>query len=104
MFYIFTQSSYVDRNVFSLCFLLSLVAAICSSEVLMRRFYPSPAMTNMEHVDQPRPGSHANKLWNRNIRDVDPDPLFTPKSAPLSLAHLKAVKRGSVPRPTQPVK
>ncbi|KAE8287024.1 MAX gene-associated protein [Larimichthys crocea] len=53
---------------------------------------PVYSMTNMEHVDQPRPGSHANKLWNRNIRDVDPDPLFTPKSAPLSLAHLKASK------------
>lgn len=60
-------------------------------------------MTNMEQV-QPRPGSHANKLWNRNIHDVDPEPLFAPKSAPLCLVPLKFQKRGSVPRPTQPVK
>ncbi|XP_045917038.1 MAX gene-associated protein isoform X3 [Micropterus dolomieu] len=65
---------------------------------------PLYSMTNMEHVVQPRPGSHANKLWNRNIHDVDPEPLFAPKSAPLCLVPLKFQKRSSVPRPTQPIR
>lgn len=61
-------------------------------------------MTNMEHAVQPGPGSHANRLWNRNIHDVDSEPIFIPKSAPLCLAPLKVLKRSSVARPTQPVK
>ncbi|XP_076612472.1 uncharacterized protein LOC143336289 [Chaetodon auriga] len=56
-------------------------------------------MTNMEHVVQPRPGSHANKLWNRSIDD--PDPLFSPRAAPLCLVPVKAVKCSSASRPTQ---
>lgn len=59
-------------------------------------------MITMEHAMQPRPGSHANKLWSRNIHDEDPDPLFIPES-PQCLVVSKAVKRSSVPRPTQPV-
>lgn len=70
----------------------------------MRYFYSSPAMTNMQHVVQPHPGSRVNKLWNRNIHDVDPDPLFAPKHAPPCLAPLKVVKRSSGPHTTQPVK
>ncbi|XP_070844164.1 uncharacterized protein [Chaetodon trifascialis] len=54
-------------------------------------------MTNMEHVVQPRPGSQANKLWNRSIDD--PDPLFSPRTAPPCLAPVKAVKCSSAPRP-----
>ena len=62
-------------------------------------------MTNMEHVVQPRPGSHAKKLWNGNIDgDVDPDPLFVPKGAPLPVAPVKFLKRNSVPCAPQQVK
>lgn len=60
-------------------------------------------MTNIEHAVQPRPGCHANKLWSRNIRDEDPEPLFVPKSSQCVVVS-KIVKRSSVPRPTQPVK
>lgn len=61
-------------------------------------------MTNVEHVEQLSPGSHANILWNHNTHEVDPDPLFAPKSAPLCSIPVKAVKRSSVSRPVQPVK
>lgn len=61
-------------------------------------------MMNMEHVVQPLPGSHAKKLWKRDIDDLDPDPLFSPVSAPLCLVPTKAVKRCSAPRPTEMVK
>ncbi|XP_018551754.1 MAX gene-associated protein [Lates calcarifer] len=56
---------------------------------------PVYSMTNMEHAIQPHPGSHANKLWSRTIHDVDPEPLFAPKSP------AKALKCSSVIRPTQ---
>ncbi|XP_044026184.1 MAX gene-associated protein isoform X2 [Siniperca chuatsi] len=69
-----------------------------------QQIQPVYSMTNMEHVVQPRPGSHANKLWNRNIHDVDPEPLFVPRSAPLCLVPLKILKRGSVARLMQPIR
>ncbi|XP_039980782.1 MAX gene-associated protein isoform X2 [Xiphias gladius] len=64
---------------------------------------PVYSMTNMEHAVQPHPGSHANKLWNRKLHDVDPEPLFAPTSPP-HLVPSKAIKRSSVPRPTQPIR
>nr|XP_046229084.1 MAX gene-associated protein [Scatophagus argus]XP_046229085.1 MAX gene-associated protein [Scatophagus argus] len=62
---------------------------------------PVYSVTSMAHLVQPRPGTHTNRLWNRNVNDVDPDPLFTPKSAPLHLVSMKAIKRSSVSRPPQ---
>lgn len=85
-------------------FLLSLVTTLSKSQVLMRHFYPSPAMTNMEHVAQPRPGSHADKLWNRNSHEEDPDPLYSPASVPVHVVPIRAQKRSSLCRPMQPVK
>lgn len=58
----------------------------------------------MEHSVQPRPGSHADKLWKHNTDDVDPEPVFARESVPLCLIPVKAVKRSSVSRPAQPVK
>ena len=60
-------------------------------------------MTNMEHVAQPRPGSHADKLWNRNSHEEDPDPLYSPASVPVHVVPIRAQKR-SLCRPMQPVK
>ncbi|KAM4713504.1 uncharacterized protein mgab isoform 1-T5 [Anableps anableps] len=37
---------------------------------------------NTEQAAQPRFGSNAAKLWNRNIYDEDLEPLYTPKGAP----------------------
>ncbi|XP_071334903.1 MAX gene-associated protein isoform X4 [Trachinotus anak] len=68
-----------------------------------QQIHPVYSMTNMDHAVQPHPGSHTNKLWNRSIHDVDPDPLFAPKSSQ-SLVPTKAPKRSSVPRPTQPIR
>ncbi|KAM7395685.1 hypothetical protein PAMA_007111 [Pampus argenteus] len=65
---------------------------------------PVYSMTNMEHEVQPRPGSHSNKLWNCNILDVDPDPIFTPKTAPLNSLPVKVLKRNSAPRLTQVIR
>ncbi|KAK2856449.1 hypothetical protein Q5P01_005184 [Channa striata] len=56
--------------------------------------YPVYSMTNMEHAVQPRPGSHANKLWNCNIQDVDPEPLLVP-NGPQSLVVSKVPKRST---------
>ncbi|XP_069371108.1 MAX gene-associated protein isoform X2 [Paralichthys olivaceus] len=64
---------------------------------------PVYSMTNMQHVVQPRPGSHTNKLWKRNICDVDAEPLFVPES-PQYLVSAKNVKRSSVTRLTQPIR
>lgn len=61
-------------------------------------------MISMDHLIQPHPGAHAKKLWKRPIDDVDPEPVFIPKSAPLCIAPVKVLKRCSAPRPTQPVK
>lgn len=61
-------------------------------------------MTSMEHVVQPCPGSQVKKLWERNIHDVDPEPLYAPKTASLHVVSVKAQKRCSAPRPTPPVK
>lgn len=58
----------------------------------------------MEHSVQPRPGSRVDKLWSRHTDDVDPEPVFAPESVPLCLVPVKAIKRSSVSRPTQPVK
>ncbi|XP_029281313.1 MAX gene-associated protein isoform X3 [Cottoperca gobio] len=65
---------------------------------------PVYSMTNMEHVVQPGPGSHSNKLWNHNIHGVDPEPIFTPKSPPRLFAPVKVLKRSSVARTTQPIR
>ncbi|XP_031722107.1 MAX gene-associated protein isoform X2 [Anarrhichthys ocellatus] len=63
---------------------------------------PVYSMTNMEHMVQPRPGSHANRLWNRSTHEVDPEPLFIPKTVPPCLAPGK--KRTSGARLTQPIR
>ncbi|KAK9531787.1 hypothetical protein VZT92_011192 [Zoarces viviparus] len=68
------------------------------SEELIQPVY---SMTNMEHMVQPRPGSHANRLWNHSTHEVDPEPLFIPKTAPPCLAPGK--KRTSGARLTQPI-
>ncbi|XP_059212334.1 uncharacterized protein magl isoform X2 [Centropristis striata] len=65
---------------------------------------PVYSMSTMEHMVQPGPGSHAKKLWNHNIDDEDPEPVFTPKSSPPCLAPVKSVKRSSVTRPTYPIR
>ncbi|KAK2890338.1 MAX gene-associated protein isoform X2 [Channa argus] len=62
--------------------------------------HPVYSMTNMEHVVQPHPGSHVHKLWNRNIQDVDPEPLFVP-NGPQSMVISKVPKRSSVKPSTQ---
>ncbi|XP_040920857.1 MAX gene-associated protein isoform X2 [Toxotes jaculatrix] len=64
---------------------------------------PLYSMTNTEHAVQPRPGSHAKKLWNYNIHDVDPEPLSVPK-IPQCFVPPKALKHNSVPRPTPPIR
>ncbi|XP_041814517.1 uncharacterized protein magl isoform X2 [Chelmon rostratus] len=69
-----------------------------------QQIQPVYSMMNMEHVVQPLPGSHAKKLWKRDIDDLDPDPLFSPVSAPLCLVPTKAVKRCSAPRPTEMIR
>lgn len=58
----------------------------------------------MEHVVQPRPGAHVNKLWKRNIVDQDPEPLFSPENVPVYSFNVKAAKRSSVSLPAQQVK
>ncbi|KAL7389187.1 hypothetical protein ABVT39_028064 [Epinephelus coioides] len=65
---------------------------------------PVYSVTNMEHVVQPGPGSHANKLWNHDIDNEDPEPLFAPEHAPLCLPMSKSLKRGCIPHPTQPIR
>ncbi|CAJ1077414.1 MAX gene-associated protein [Xyrichtys novacula] len=50
---------------------------------------PANTMTNVEHVVQSSLGSHAKRLWNRNVFDEDPDPLLAPKSAPTQSVKLK---------------
>eukprot|EP00064_Thunnus_orientalis_P012560 superscaffoldBa00001941_g12595 len=62
---------------------------------------PVYSMTNMEYEVQPRPGSHSSKLWNSNILDVDPEPIFTPKSSPVYSFPLKVLKRNSALYSTQ---
>ena len=103
----FILTAMFKPNALFLClavlFLLSLITNLSNSQVLMRHFYPSPAMTNMEHVAQPRPGSHADKLWNRNSPEEDPDPLYSPASVPVHVVPIRAQKR-SLCRPMQPVK
>lgn len=58
----------------------------------------------MEHVVQPRPGAHVNKLWKHNIVDKDPEPLFSPENVPVYSFNIKAAKRNSVSLPAQQVK
>ncbi|XP_034084533.1 MAX gene-associated protein isoform X1 [Gymnodraco acuticeps] len=65
---------------------------------------PVYSVTNIEHVVQPRPGSHSKKLWNYNIHSEDPDPIFTPKCAPPGLSPVKFLKRGVVSRTNQPIR
>ncbi|XP_005917749.1 MAX gene-associated protein isoform X2 [Haplochromis burtoni] len=62
--------------------------------------HPVYSMTKMEHVVQPRQGSHANKLWKRNGSDEDPEAVFVPKLAPLYVVTPKVQRRNSVfPQP-----
>ncbi|XP_069572282.1 uncharacterized protein magl [Brachyistius frenatus] len=65
---------------------------------------PVYSMTNMEHSVQPRPGSHANKLWNRNTHDVDPEPVFSPSSSSACSVAPKVGKRIIVPHPRHPIR
>lgn len=60
-------------------------------------------MKNMDHAAQPRWGPHVAKLWNRNIHDVDSDPVFVPERAPLPVVPIRAVKRSSLSHPAQMV-
>ncbi|XP_035472963.2 MAX gene-associated protein isoform X1 [Scophthalmus maximus] len=65
-----------------------------------QQIQPLYSMTNKEHAVQPRPSTHTNKLWNRNTHDVDPEPLFAPKTPQYSA---KTLKRSSATRPVQPI-
>ncbi|KAL6095587.1 uncharacterized protein ACO6RY_09483 [Pungitius sinensis] len=65
---------------------------------------PVYSVSNTENVVQPHPGSHANKLWNRHTHQVDPEPLFVPKRAPLYILPLKNLKRSSGTHLTQPIR
>ncbi|XP_047430369.1 MAX gene-associated protein [Mugil cephalus] len=67
-----------------------------SIEECDQQTHPVYFMTSMENVVQPRPGSHANKLWEPNIHDVDSEPLFAPKSARPCVVSPKAQKRYGV--------
>ncbi|XP_026174520.1 MAX gene-associated protein isoform X2 [Mastacembelus armatus] len=58
------------------------------------------SLTKAEHVAQTFPGCHTNKLWNHNIHDVDPEPLFTPTPKVLS----QVLKRSTVPHQVQPIR
>ncbi|KAM6915112.1 MAX gene-associated protein [Xenentodon cancila] len=64
--------------------------------------HPVNSKTSVEH-GSPQPGSHTLKLWNRTILDEDPEPIFTPKSAPTPLLTVKVVKR-CLPHPTQQIR
>ena len=70
----------------------------------IRCFHPSPAGNNLKYPVQPRSGSQADKLWNRNIDGVDPDPTFIPKGAAQCFVPLKPVKRNGALYPAEPVK
>ncbi|XP_022050114.2 MAX gene-associated protein [Acanthochromis polyacanthus] len=59
--------------------------------------------TNMGHAVQVQTGSQVNKLWNRKVDSVDPDPLYTPTSSPLCVSQMKVPKRIIPPRPTPPI-
>lgn len=61
-------------------------------------------MTNEGPAAHARVGYHANKLWIRNIHDLDSEPLLAPTCAPLSVTPAKVPKRSSLPRPTYQVK
>ncbi|XP_008283703.1 MAX gene-associated protein, partial [Stegastes partitus] len=65
---------------------------------------PVYSLTNMEHAVQPLPGSHVNKLWNRNVHDEDPEPLCTPKSSPVCVVPPKVPRRCIPPRPVLPIR
>ncbi|KAG7240203.1 hypothetical protein INR49_027196 [Caranx melampygus] len=64
---------------------------------------PVYSMTNMVNLVQPHPGSHSKKLWNCNIRDVDPEPLSTPKTSQCPLPP-KAPRGSGMRHPTPPVR
>ncbi|XP_023285958.1 MAX gene-associated protein-like [Seriola lalandi dorsalis] len=68
-----------------------------------QQIQPVYSMTNIENAVQPHPGSHIKKLWNRNIHDVDPEPIYAPKSSQC-LVPSKPPKRTSVPRPAPPIR
>ncbi|XP_042339360.1 MAX gene-associated protein-like, partial [Plectropomus leopardus] len=61
-------------------------------------------VTNMDHVVQPGPGSHVNKLWNRSVDKEDPEPIFAPKMASLRLPPMKITKRGVLPLLAPPIR
>ncbi|XP_042359838.1 MAX gene-associated protein-like, partial [Plectropomus leopardus] len=68
-----------------------------SAEESEEPIQPHYSVTNMDHVVQPGPGSHANKLWNRSVDKEDPEPIFAPKMASLRLPPMKITKRGVLP-------
>ncbi|XP_028997269.1 MAX gene-associated protein-like isoform X2 [Betta splendens] len=63
---------------------------------------PVYTMTKLDHEVQPRLG-YSTKLWNRNVHNADPEPLFIP-NRPQTLVVSKVVKRCGVPHPTQPMR
>ncbi|XP_068433805.1 MAX gene-associated protein isoform X2 [Clinocottus analis] len=83
------------------CFKRKITKQLSAREELIQPVY---SVTNMEHMVQPHPGSHANKLWNRDTHGVDPEPLFTPKSTLLCLPPAKVLKRSSGAQLTQPIR
>ncbi|KAM8726589.1 MAX gene-associated protein isoform 2-T3 [Acanthopagrus schlegelii] len=84
------------------CFKRKIIKQLNSGET-EERIQPLYSMTNMEHVAQPRPGSHADKLWTRNSPEEDPDPLYSPASVPVHVVPIRAQKR-SLCRPMQPIR
>ncbi|KAF7656799.1 hypothetical protein LDENG_00035930 [Lucifuga dentata] len=63
---------------------------------------PGRSITNVEHILQPFLGSRLNKLWNRATDGLDPEPLFTPKSAEILVSKVQTHTRG--PRPKLPIR
>ncbi|XP_073348922.1 MAX gene-associated protein isoform X2 [Pagrus major] len=83
------------------CFKRKIIKQLNSRES-EEHIQPLYSMTNMEHVVQPRPGSHADKLWNRH--EEDPDPLYSPASVPVHVVSIRAPKRSNLFRPVQPIR
>ncbi|XP_028253501.1 MAX gene-associated protein [Parambassis ranga] len=61
-------------------------------------------VTNEGPAVHARVGYHANKLWIRNIHDLDSEPLLAPICAPLHVAPPKVPKRSSAPHPTYQIR
>ncbi|XP_029352314.1 MAX gene-associated protein [Echeneis naucrates] len=78
------------------------ITKICTGES-KKQIQPLYSINDMEDAVQPHPGSHTKILWDRNIHDLDPEPLFVPQPS-LCLVPSKAPKRSVAPRPTQPIR